>query len=99
MQNNATILITPNDSNDIIGISIKAKGGEFIEKIPGTGNLTADLMLKDTKNYSALQLTKIMEDNGIKILPSSNADTFNINALTTKNEYKKTDMFHIIWLR
>ena len=31
-----------------------------------------------------------MEDNGIKIIPSSQADFFNVSVLTTKNEYDKT---------
>lgn len=31
-----------------------------------------------------------MEDNGIKVVPSANADSFAITVLTTKNEYDKT---------
>ena len=50
LANGSTLLLTPNEVNDIIAISIFVKGGEFIEKIPGTANLTASVMTKGTKN-------------------------------------------------
>ena len=90
LSNGATLLLTPNTANDIIAISIFSKGGEFLEKIPGTGKLTASVMLKGTKKYSSTELAQIMEDNGIKIAADSKGDTFSINILTTKNEYDKT---------
>ncbi len=90
LSNGATMLFTPNDSNEIVAISIFAKGGEFLEKIPGTGKLTAASMMKGTKKFSALDISQIMEDNGIKIVPTSGADTFNITVLTTKGEFDKT---------
>ena len=88
--NGATILISPNNVNDIIAISIFAKGGEFLEQIAGTGKLTAATLTKGSKKYSSQDFAKIMEDNGIKISPSSKADCFTITVLTTKNEYQKT---------
>ena len=90
LSNGATLLLTPNKTNDIVAINIFAKGGEFIESIPGTGKLTASLMLKGTKNHSFSEISKIMEDNGIKISPVSKADAFSINVLTTKPELDKT---------
>ena len=90
LSNGATLLLTPNTANDIIAISIFSKGGEFLEKIPGTGKLTASVMLKGTKKYSANELSELMEDNGIKISPMSKADSFSVNILTTKTEYDKT---------
>lgn len=90
LSNGADLLLSPNTTNDIIAISIFAKGGEFTEKIPGTGKLTASAMMKGTKNYSSAELSKVMEDNGIKIVPSSKADTFQITLLTTKQQYNKT---------
>ena len=90
LTNGATLLYTPNTSNDIIAMSIRAKGGQFLEPIAGTANITASTMLKGTKNYSSLELSQILEDNGIKIVPSSSADTFTISVLTTKEEYDKT---------
>lgn len=86
----ATMLYTPNSSNDIIAISIYAKGGQLLDKIAGTANLTAATMMKGTKNYTSLELSQVLEDNGIKIVPSVGADAFSITVLTTKDEYDKT---------
>lgn len=86
----ASLLMTPNTSNDIVAISIFAQGGEFIEKIPGTGSLMGSVLLKGTKNYSALELAQIMEDKGIKIMPGIKTDAFTLTVLTTRNEYDKT---------
>lgn len=90
LSDGATMLYTPNSSNDIIAISIYAKGGQFLDKIAGTANLTAATMMKGTKNYTSLELSQVLEDNGIKIVPSVGADAFSITVLTTKDEYDKT---------
>lgn len=90
LSNGAVMLYTPNTSNDIIAMSIYAKGGQLLDKIPGTANLTASTMIKGTKNYTSLELSQILEDNGIKISPSAGADAFSISVLTTKDEYAKT---------
>lgn len=88
--NGATLLISPNDLNDIVAISINVKGGNFLEKIPGTAELMSDVMLKGTKKYSSQDLAQIMDENGIKISPSAGADAFSIDVLTTKPQLAKT---------
>lgn len=90
LDNGATLLISPNDLNDIVAMSIYVKGGEFLEKIPGTADIMSSVMLKGTKKYSALELAQILEENGIKISPSASADTFLIDVLTTKPQLPKT---------
>ena len=90
LSDGATMLYTPNSSNDIIAISIYAKGGQLLDKIAGTANLTAATMMKGTKNYTSLELSQVLEDNGIKIVPSVGTDAFSITVLTTKDEYDKT---------
>lgn len=90
LSNGATLLLTPNRVNDIIAISIFAKGGEFIEHIPGTADLMAAVLTKGSKKYSSVEFAQTMEDNGIKIVPSAKADSFNMTVLTTKNDYEKT---------
>lgn len=90
LSNGATLLYTPNTANDIIAISIYAKGGQLLDKTFGTANLTASTMMKGTNNYTSLELSQILEDNGIKITPASGADAFSISVLTTKDEYDKT---------
>lgn len=90
IDNGATLLITPNDLNDIVAISIYIKGGGFIEKIKGTSFLASTVMLKGTKNYSSFELARIMEENGIKIQPNPTTDSFTINVLTTVLKLEKT---------
>ena len=90
IDNNATLLISENKNNDIIAISIIVKGGEFIEKIPGEGTLTAATILKGTKNYSSQELSQILDENGIKIEPSCNEDYFIIDVQTTTAKIDKT---------
>lgn len=90
LSDGATMLYTPNNVNDIIAISIYAKGGQLAEQKAGTANLTATTMMRGTKNYTSLELSQVLEDNGIKIQPSASADAFAINVLTTKDEYDKT---------
>lgn len=90
LSDGATMLYTPNNVNDIIAISIYAKGGQLAEQKAGTANLAATAMMRGTKNYTSLELSQVLEDNGIKIQPSASADAFAINVLTTKDEYDKT---------
>ena len=90
LSNGATLLLTPNTSNEIVAISIFAKGGNFLENKYGTANLTAATMLKGTKKYSPQELAEILEDNGIKIEPSTRSDAFMVTVLTTTPQYEKT---------
>lgn len=90
LSNGATLIDTPNTSNDIIAITIFAKGGKLLETKNGVSNITAAAMTKGTKNYSPLELFQTLEDNGIKISPSTASDLFSISVLTTKDEYEKT---------
>ena len=88
--NGLTTLITPNSSNDIVAMSIFSKGGSFTEQVPGTAKVTSSVIMKGTGKYTSAELAKVLEDNGIKIVPSSSADSFTITVLTTKNEFDKT---------
>lgn len=90
LDNGSTLLLSPNDLNDIVAMSIYVKGGEFLEKIPGTADMMSSVMVKGTKKYSSLELAQIMEENGIQITPSAAADTFSIDVLTTKSQLSKT---------
>ncbi len=86
----ATLLINKHTNNDIVAFAIRAKGGDFLEKIAGTSDLMSATMLKGTKNYSQLELAQILEENGISISPSSGSDYFSINVLTTKKQLPLT---------
>lgn len=90
LDNGSTLLLSPNDLNDIVAMSIYVKGGEFLEKIHGTADIMSSVMMKGTKKYSSLELAQILEENGIKISPSTSADDFSIDVLTTKSQLPKT---------
>ena len=83
IDNNATLLVHNHKNNDIIAMSIIAKGGEFLENAIGEGTLVAEVMLKGTKKYSSQELAQLMEENGIKIEPASSEESFIINVQTT----------------
>lgn len=90
LDNGATLLLNQNKTNEIIAISIFAKGGNFLENKRGTANLTASTMMKGTKKYTSQELAEILEDNGIKIEPGIRSDAFMITVLTTTQQYDKT---------
>jgi len=90
LDTNATLLIQDNSYNDIVAISILAKGGNFYEQKRGTSKLFADLLLKGTKRYSTIELAKELEENGIEMSFAAHPDTFNINILTTKKQLSTT---------
>ena len=90
IDNNSTLLINKHKNNDIIAISILAKGGEFIENKIGEGTLMAGTLLKGTKKYSAQELSKIMEENGIKIIPACSEDMFTLEIQTTTSALETT---------
>ena len=90
LPNNINLIINHNTLNDIVAMQVYAKGGNFIEKKHGTGTITAAAMMKGTRKYSALDLSQVMEQNGIKIAPAQGADAFSISVKTTKNDLPLT---------
>ena len=90
IDNGATLLINENKNNDIIAINIIAKGGEFIENIPGEGTLASKLLLKGTRKYSSQELAHILDENGIQIEPTCSEDYFSIDVQTTTAQIEKT---------
>ena len=90
VDNGSTLLVNRNQNNDIIAMSIIAKGGEFLESIPGEGTLAAAVMTKGTKKYSAQELAQLMDENGIIIEPGCSEDFFVINVQTTTAQLDKT---------
>ena len=90
VDNGSTLLVNENKNNDIIAISIIARGGEFLEKVAGEGTLTATTLLKGTKKYSAQELAQILDENGIEIDANCSEDYFVINVQTTTAQIDKT---------
>lgn len=85
-----TLIINHNNLNDIVAMQIISKGGNYIEKKAGTGAITASAMMKGTKKYSSLDLSQVMEQNGIKIAPANGSDYFSIAVKTTRNDLALT---------
>lgn len=86
LENGATLIITKNTANDIIAMEMASRGGNNLEKISGVASITADIMLKCTHKYKNQELQQLLEENGIRIAPSSRGDSFGISAKFTKNE-------------
>lgn len=90
IDNGTTLILEENKHNDIVAISIIAKGGEFIETVPGEGTLAAQTILKGTKKYSSQELSQLMDENGIRINADCGDDFFTIDVQTTTNQIDKT---------
>ena len=90
IDNGTTLLVNQNKNNDIIAINIIAKGGEFLENIPGEGTMAASTLLKGTKKFSSQELAQILDENGIEISPSCSEDFFTIDVKTTTAQINKT---------
>ena len=86
----STLLINKHQNNDIVAFAIRAKGGEFFEKLCGTANMMSSTMMKGTKKYSNLELAKILDESGIKISPASAPDDYILNVVTTKQQLELT---------
>ena len=90
LSDGTTLLMTPNSVNDIVGIDIVIKGAALNEHKKSVSSLTAALIKKGTKKYTASELAEILENHGINISLSSGRDSFVISVLTTKKEYPLT---------
>lgn len=86
LQNNSTLILNENNSNDIIAIEIYAKGGKLLEHKPGTSSVLATALLNGTKNYNKDEFLNLLEENGIKLGISDETENFTISLKMTKNE-------------
>ncbi|MCR5265393.1 MAG: insulinase family protein [Cyanobacteria bacterium RUI128] len=95
--NGLTLLMNDTSYNDIIAISIIARGGDFLTNKKGVSTLYGDLLLKGTKRHSSAEIAQILEEKGINISTTSTSDSFRINVLTTKAYLDTTmDILHEI---
>ena len=94
LENGATLIITQNTANDIIAMEMASRGGNNLEKIAGIASVTADVMLKGTQKYKNQELSLLLEENGIRLSPSSRGDSFSLATKFTKNEKEQAlDIF------
>lgn len=86
LDNGAILVITKNNSNDIIAMEMTSRGGNNLEKIPGVASVTAETILKGTHKYKNQELSQLLEENGIRLFPVARGDSFSIVTKFTKNE-------------
>ncbi len=86
LENGAILVITKNSTNDIIAMEMASRGGNNLEKTPGIAAITADTILKGTNKYKSQELSQLLEENGIKLIPSASGDSFSLITKFTKNE-------------
>ena len=86
LENGAELIITKNTANDIIAMQMTSRGGNNLEKIPGTAYITAETILKGTDKYKSHELSQLLEENGIRLSPISGGDSFSLVTKFTKNE-------------
>lgn len=86
LANNAVLISDKHKENEIIGISVKVKGGNYTDKIPGISKITSQMLLSGTKKYSKDTFTKIIESNGIVINPYSDSETYSLSMKFAKQD-------------
>lgn len=86
LENGAVLIITKNTANDIIALEMASRGGNNLENIPGVGYITSQAMLKGTHKYKSQELSQLLEENGIRLVPSARGDSFSVITKFTKNE-------------
>ncbi|OGI30374.1 MAG: hypothetical protein A2287_01950 [Candidatus Melainabacteria bacterium RIFOXYA12_FULL_32_12] len=89
LDNNMTLITEKNDSNEIISLSIFVKGGDLLVAQPGLQDILAATLMKGTKSRNALEISKELENSGIIIAPSSEADYFEIKLKSTASDFNK----------
>lgn len=86
LANGATLLVNHNMNNDIVAIEILDVGSSFVQSKKGVDSFVASLMTRGTKKHDFVELSSLLEENGISIVPSSTPDLFSISLKTTKKQ-------------
>lgn len=89
LNNGITLLTNKNTHNQIISLSLFVKGGKLVEPAAGINDLVALTLMKGTKSRTALEISKDLENSGIRISPSSNPDYFEIQLKSTVKDFDK----------
>lgn len=89
LNNGMTLITNPVTSNDIISLSVFVKGGKLLDSPAGITNLLVKTILQGTKNRSAYEITKTVEDMGVVISPMLDSDCFEIQLKSTRADFDK----------
>lgn len=86
VDNGATLLTDIHKNNEIIAISVKVKGGNYVDKIRGLSSILGNVMLKGTERYPKEEYIRITEENGIKVYTESDKEFFTLTLQCTKSD-------------
>ncbi|MBQ4647452.1 MAG: insulinase family protein [Candidatus Gastranaerophilales bacterium] len=89
LNNGATLTTKAKKTNSIIALNITIKGSKAVEKVPTSAMLAANSATTGTKNFTNSQLATYLDENGIKLLVTSEDDSFSITMQSTKDNLKK----------
>lgn len=84
IDNDATLLTDIHKNNEIIAMTVKVKGGNYIDKTRGLSSILGNVMLKGTERYPKDDFVRITEENGIKIFTESDKEYFTLTMQCAK---------------
>lgn len=84
IDNDAILLTDIHKNNEIIALTIKVKGGNYIDEKRGLSTILGNVMLKGTERYPKDDFIKITEENGIKIFAEAEKEYFTVTLQCAK---------------
>ena len=84
IDNDAILLTDIHKNNDIIALTVKIKGGNYIDKRRGLSSILGNVMLKGTERYPKNDFVRITEENGIKIFAEVDKEYFTLTMQCAK---------------
>ena len=84
IDNDATLLTDIHKNNEIIAMTVKVKGGNYIDKTRGLSSILGNVMLKGTERYPKDDFVRITEENGIKIFTEADKEYFTLTMQCAK---------------
>ncbi len=86
VDNGATLLTDIHKNNEIIALTVKVKGGNYVDNIRGLSSILGNVMLKGTERYPKEAYIRITEENGIKIYTEAEKEYFSLTMQCTKSD-------------
>ncbi len=80
LPNGTTLLMKQVPTSHTVAINIMAKGGRLLEPKPGVASMTAQVLMKGTKNRTFAQLSEELERQGLSLSSSSDEDFLEIRS-------------------
>lgn len=84
LDNDAILVTDIHKNNEIVALSIKIKGGNYIDTKRGLSSILGNVMLKGTERYPKEDFVRITEENGIKIFAEADKEYFTLTMQCAK---------------